>query len=245
MDLYIFIIGICVCALTTGVFLYFRVNKGGVSGIITKALASFCFIAFAVLLGVSKTSVAYGVNYAIALITLGLVCGLIGDILLDLKVVYPFHEDKYLNAGMVAFSCAHVFNILALILLAYKDVNLFSKEYILPLLLIVLGSIILCLVIFVLSKKVMKLDFGKHTILANVYCFILLLVTIFAIYLSFIGLTTKMFILAIGFALFLASDLVLSLQYFGGKQSNKKLIYINHLLYYMAQIIIAGFIFFI
>ena len=54
-----------------------------------------------------------------------------------------------------------------------------------------------------------------------------------------------MYILTIGFVLFLASDLVLSMQYFGGKLMDKKLIVTNHLLYYFAQIIIAMFIYFV
>ena len=47
----------------------------------------------------------------------------------------------------------------------------------------------------------------------------------------------------VGFALFLASDMVLSFQYFGGKIKNKPMIAINHLLYYSAQILILAQLF--
>jgi len=45
-------------------------------------------------------------------------------------------------------------------------------------------------------------------------------------------------VFASGMLLFFLSDLVLSMQYFGGK-TQKSLIYINHILYYAAQILIA------
>ena len=51
-------------------------------------------------------------------------------------------------------------------------------------------------------------------------------------------------IFAAGMILFFLSDLVLSMQYFGGK-TQKSLIYINHILYYLAQICIAISIFYI
>ena len=86
-----------------------------------------------------------------------------------------------------------------------------------------------------------EFNFEKFTGLVNIYSFILFLTTALSVYLSFIGLTAPVIILAIGFVLFLASDLILSMQYFGGKQDSKPLTFINHLLYYAAQIIIAAY----
>ena len=64
-----------------------------------------------------------------------------------------------------------------------------------------------------------------------------------SIYISCIVNILPMYVLSIGFVLFLLSDLVLSMQYFGDKLHDKKLIIINHSLYYLAQIIIAMFLF--
>jgi len=58
-------------------------------------------------------------------------------------------------------------------------------------------------------------------------------------------LSLQNILLSVGLISFLASDLVLSLQYFGGKQDSKNLTIVNHILYYIAQILIASFIFFI
>ena len=132
-----------------------------------------------------------------------------------------------------------------MILLALEQVDLFSKEYIIPLAIIAGGCLVLTLANWIISIKVLKFNFEKFTGLVNIYSFILFLTTALSVYLSFIGLTAPVIILAIGFVLFLASDLILSMQYFGGKQDSKPLTFINHLLYYAAQIIIAAFIYFI
>ena len=126
-----------------------------------------------------------------------------------------------------------------------EQVDLFSKEYIIPLAIIAGGCLVLTLANWIISIKVLKFNFEKFTGLVNIYSFILFLTTALSVYLSFIGLTAPVIILAIGFVLFLASDLILSMQYFGGKQDSKPLTFINHLLYYAAQIIIAAFIYFI
>jgi hypothetical protein len=48
-----------------------------------------------------------------------------------------------------------------------------------------------------------------------------------------------------GMVLFFLSDVVLSFQYFGGKIDDKKLIVVNHALYYAAQIILVAVLFLI
>ena len=52
------------------------------------------------------------------------------------------------------------------------------------------------------------------------------------------------FIFASGIVLVLLSDLVLSMMYFGGKQDNKVLCVINHVLYYIGEILVMAFLFF-
>lgn len=245
MDLYVLIFGLCLCALTTGIFLNLRVNKGGVGALMAKTIASLCFVIFALFLSATKVGVAYDASLTVTCLIVGLVCGLIGDILLDLKVMYAFHENKYLAGGMTAFSVGHIFNILGLLLLANNEVNIFSGEYLLPLAIVVGVCIILTITISLVSKKALKFEYGKFGGLVNLYTFILLLTTALSIYFCFIGLSSPLFILAIGFVLFLASDLVLSMQYFGGKKTDKTLTFVNHLLYYAAQIVIAMFIYFI
>lgn len=243
MEIYLFISLVCLCLLSMVIFLICRVKYGGLTGVFTKIFASFCFIVLAVFLNFVKIQPSFYTKISICLIILGLVCGLIGDVLLDLKIIYPFHNDKYLKAGMVSFGVGHIFYISSMLILLSEQVNIFSKF--LPLVLILLGSLILSALVWVISKYILKLNFGKNTLITNCYSFILLLTTAISVYLCFMGLNIKFYILVAGFVLFLISDLILSIQYFGGKQDSKPLIVLNHLFYYLAQIIIASFIYFI
>lgn len=246
MPHYLVYIALALCILTTGLFLYVRVKKGGLAGLFTKTIASVCFILLAVLSSTTKSQVSYYGSIAINMFILGLVCGLIGDILLDQKVMYEFHSTQYLRAGMVSFSVAHVFNIVGLISLANTQVKIFEGN-LLNLGLVVLGTLIATIVTYFFSTKVQKLNFENNTWFVNAYTFILMLTTVLSIYLCFVLGTGfwQMIMLAVGLVFFLASDLVLSIQYFGGKLHNKTLIVVNHTLYYLAQIIIAFTIFFI
>lgn len=236
------IFGIVVCLTLTALFIFVRVKKGGVEGVATKALASFGFIALALLLSAIKAGQNVYSRYATTLVICGLVCGLIGDVLLDLKVVYPFHEDKYLPCGMISFLVGHLFFNGAMTLI-FVDQN--ANSLLIPLIIILVISTILAVALWFVTSRFMHLDYGKHAVLSTIYAGVLLFTTIFSIYLTIITLNQTMFIFAIGFVLFLASDLVLSLQYFGGKQSQKSLIILNHTLYYFAQILIAITIYFI
>lgn len=236
------IFGVAVCLALVALFIFVRVKKGGVEGVATKALASFGFIALAVFLSAAKVGQNSYSQYAMTLITCGLVCGLIGDILLDLKVVYPFHEDKYLTCGMISFLVGHLFFNGAMTLI-FIDHN--ANSLLVPIIIILATSAILAVVLWVVTSRFMGLNYGKHAVLSTIYAGVLLFTTIFSIYLTIVTLSQAMFILAVGLVLFLASDLVLSLQYFGGKQSQKSLIIINHTLYYLAQILIAMAIYFI
>jgi len=240
----VLIIGLFLCFFSVSLFLNTRLKKGGVEGVVTKALASLCFILLAVFLTATKTGLNLYNSFAVSCIIAGLVCGLIGDILLDLKVIYPFHQNKYLTYGMSAFGLGHLFYISSLILFAQNTINLFAEKW-LFLLIIVAISVLLTVIIYFASKKILKFKFDNFAKIVNVYTFILLLATILSIYLSFLITGLPLYVLAIGFVLFLLSDLVLSTQYFGGKQDDKTLIFVNHLLYYLAQITIAVFIFFI
>ena len=236
------IFGVCVCLVLASLFIIVRTKKGGVEGVATKALASVGFVALGLFLMATKAGQNDFSRYSSILIICGLVCGLVGDILLDLKVVYPFHEDKYLTFGMISFLVGHLFFIGSMGLI-FADIM--AKSLIIPTIVILVVSAVLAIGIWFVTSRYMHLDYGKHALLSTVYAGILLFTTIFSAYLAVATMSPTLFVMAVGFVLFLASDLVLSLQYFGGKQSVKSLIIINHTLYYLAQILIAVSIYFI
>ena len=236
------IVGICVALAFASLFIVVRIKKGGVDGIVTKALASFGFVALGLFLMATKAGQNDFSRYSSIVILCGLVCGLIGDVLLDLKVVYPFHEDKYLTFGMLSFLFGHLFFIGSMGVIFAGNA---TKTITFPIIFIVIMSAVFAVGIWFVTSRYMHLDYGKHALLSTIYAGVLLFTTVFSIYLAFSTMLTSLFIMAVGFVLFLASDLVLSLQYFGGKQSIKSLIILNHLLYYLAQILIAVSIYFI
>ena len=65
----------------TGIFLFLRVKKGGISALYAKAAASLCFIstAFAAT-SANRDNIQFGLWVAF-----GLILGMVGDIWLDLK----------------------------------------------------------------------------------------------------------------------------------------------------------------
>lgn len=208
-------------------FCWFRAVKPSVYSLILKIAASACFCicsAFAVkVVGSSSTNL---------LIIGGLIMGLIGDVLLDLKVMYPKQSNEYFISGTFAFSIGHFFYFLAAVLLNCATIpnNLAWNIVIAFVIALVLTTAIL------LSSKKMGLNFGNMFWIVAIYSLILTFMVAFSV--SIAIFVPHFWIFAVGMFLFFASDLVLSLQYFGGKDQ-KIFIYINHILYYLAQIMIA------
>lgn len=230
------IVGICVIA--TAFFIALRVTKGGVYGILSKTLASLCFVVLG-LYGAYKT----GLTMVAAFVIIGLILGMIGDIVLDLKVVYKEHNDSYLNAGMLSFGLGHVSYFIALTLLCTKVIFKTSSVYG-GVLLIALGIAgILTISIMAFISPMLKLNFGKFKIQTYLYTFALTFMTAYALT---VGIWwTPAFIYGAGLGLIFLSDLILSNQYFGKYADNKLFTILNHAIYYAGQIVIALFLYFI
>ena len=218
--------------LTLALFLTVRLVWGGPFGILTKALASFAFVLLAIV-GVSQT----GANAYAIFIVLGLLCGLIGDIVLDNKVVYKEHENIYLNAGMLSFGIGHIFYFVASVIL-FSFVS--APSYLIYIALA--GAISISLAIFCLSKP-LGLSFGKFFFQSLSYTLILSFMSIYSVMLACYCPNAILF--AVGICLIFVSDLILSMQYFGGKADSKFLTFANHLVYYAGQILIASVMFFL
>ena len=108
------ILELIICVITLSIFISIRVKRGELAGVFSKTVASFAFVGFGLFLLAQKINLNTYTMYASVCIILGLICGLIGDILLDLKVVYAFHKDKFLYAGMTSFLVGHIFYIISM-----------------------------------------------------------------------------------------------------------------------------------
>lgn len=214
-------------------FIVIRTLKGGIFGLMLKIVASFAFVATAIV-GIILSSATGNIKIAMGLIAIGLLFGMIGDIVLDLKVIYEGNDKWYLNSGMLSFSLGHGCYFAAFSLIAIEN----GGKLLLPIL-IATGASIILTIVTILSSKPLKLDFDKYLLQTIGYSFILNFMVVFTLVLAIMGSLT--YLVFIGLLLFLLSDLVLSTQYFGGKLHARPFIAINHLLYYAAQLIIVSF----
>ena len=219
----------------TLLFIVVRVTKGGLAGLFTKILASFSFMTLAVF-GLATNA---GNKVAGFFLILGLLAGFVGDVVLDLKVIYPDHNNQYLNTGMLSFGVGHIFYFVSAILLSQGRV-----ELLIPLIAAGIIGFIFPPAITIGGQKFMKLNFGKFFWQTLAYSFELAFMSTLLICFT---IQNSLFLLfALGIVLILASDLFLSINYFQeGQANNKPVVALNHIIYYAGQILIALFIFLI
>lgn len=234
---YIYAALVALCLVGVGLFLAFRTKQATAKSLIAKTFASLVFVALAVvgLLNAGNIIVK-------AMFILALVCGLIGDIILDLKIMHPENKKTYFNFGTLMFGTGHILYFIGVFMYLSNLAPAVVSQY-WWVALCALGVSVVMAIATVKSAPMLKLDMTGYKWQCGLYSTLLTFMMIISICISFV--VPMCWILAAGFTLFLASDLVLSTQYFGGKEQNKKLIVINHVLYYVAQILLASFLFFI
>ena len=146
----------------TGIFLFLRVKKGGISALYAKAAASLCFIstAFAAT-SANRDNIQFGLWVAF-----GLILGMVGDIWLDLKWIYLQDKDSYLYSGFISFLLGHIcFNVAI-----YKSYRFTGKT-----LAVSIGVSLLIAIGNILTEKLMKNHFGKFKFIVFLYTFFLAL----------------------------------------------------------------------
>lgn len=225
------IILLCVCSMFALIFIIIRAKFGGLGAFLLKTLASFGLVASA-FISIAYSPVLADNRLILSLIGIGLLLGMIGDMVLDLKVIYD-NDRIYLNSGMLSFGLGHLAYFSAFSLFAIS----LNCDLLMPIL-VSAGCAIVLTIAIVLSSKKMQLNFGNFLWQTVAYTFILTFMSAYTLILSIIGGAN--WLAFVGMILFFLSDIVLSLQYFGGKLHNKWLIVINHTLYYAAQIIILA-----
>lgn len=212
-------------ALTLVFFLINRDRNGSVPALLLKTLTSFLFICLAFVSFILNFQSE--VTWYFMLIIMGLVCGLIGDIVLDLKILYKESSSLYQHAGMAAFFIGHCFYLTALFL--------YFGFHITPL----LAALVLALVIVLVSIFVLRFEFKEHTIDTYMYSIVLSYFMTHAAYAAMkSGFAVSTVMIFAGAVLFLLSDLVLVLTYYDDRDS-RPFIAVNHILYYGAQYLIA------
>lgn len=213
-------------------FLVIRVKKGGCPlAVIIKSIASILFV-----FGAIYALFLNGAHLPNILIVFGLILAMFGDIILDLKVSYKEHNKIYLNTGIASFSVSSALYIVATILLwcTLEKFLIFGMGSFLI-------SLIFAVVVFLMSKP-LKLDFTEYKPQVFIYSLLVGMAAILSLGITFLVPGFALF--AIGAFLILVSDLVLSMMYFGGKADSKILCIINHILYYVGELLIMSYLFF-
>ena len=162
----------------------------------------------------------------------GLIFGMIGDILLNLRYVFPKHGQKIFLVGILAFLIGHILYLLALIPQA-RHVWIWYC--------IAIGALAaICLLIYIFRTMEVKPAFK---IFGVFYLGAVFIMTVIAIGIAIFVPNRRSVLYAIGAILFTASDVVLIFNTFSGVTKFSMRI-ANLSLYYLGQILIACSMFF-
>lgn len=173
-------------------------------------------------------------TFGFLVITALIVC-LIGDIVLDLKLIYPKDDTFFTYFGFGSFMLGHLFYIgyflyqFPLSIIAYS---------------FIFGLAGISVFLVLVTEFPMQLNYGKFRTIVSVYAFVLSLIMFLSLWVGLELSNTGLIIFGIGMVSFLISDLILSQSYFG-KEEKSWMIIGNYIFYYGAQLILASSILYI
>ena len=226
-----YIIFLTIGVVITTIFTIKRTHKSSPRLLMLKALSSAFFVFTAI------TSFAFNDNVPLLVgipAVIGAVFGLLGDVSLDLKYVYPQDHDVYLKGGFTSFSIGHLFYIISI----FFSYGLSFGNYAYA----IFGLAVLIISVPV-TEKLMKLDYNKFKLITLMYSAILGFTDALSFSVLFTeGVSVHTVLHSVGLTLFLLSDAVLSGLYFAKdekKRNSRPSIIANHIFYYSAQYILA------
>lgn len=216
-----------------------KVKRCSLKAAFLKSVVSVLFLALAVC-GWHAAARDGHVGILGVFVILGLLFGLLGDIWLDLKYVFPERNEPFTYAGFFAFGIGHILYIAGM---ALQFCPRGAQAYVLAP--ILLG--IVCGFLTVALEKPMKLHYGKLKPIAAAYGAVLFstMLTAGNLALARGWRETTLNMLFVGGILFALSDLVLSGTYFGEGKDRPADLIMNYLTYYPAQYLIAFSLYFL
>lgn len=165
----------------------------------------------------------------------GCVCGLLGDIWLDAKYLFPSEKNGLLKAGFISFLIGHIFYSLAM----FITYGVSTLTVVCGLLGIAFGPFSCWF-----TEKNMNVDFGKSKLISLVYTSVLTFTTGVAVAIAIENNFVLFSVLrVVGMVLFVASDGVLAQIYFTENKNTRANVVVNHALYYVAQFLMASSLF--
>ncbi len=236
--MFYWLIPLIIGILLLGVFLYFRVKEKRLIAVIIKGCVSLMFIATGVIAWLTSKNPN---NMFGLFVIIGLVFGLAGDVLLDLKYMSQSKEHLFTVLGFLAFAACHICFTSGLFIHFFN----FNAN---PFFLIVPALVTALLVVITLLMEKFTMirykEMKPYVILYGIFLFFAV-----CIYMSTCIQTTwsnpTLFIMFGGLVAFMLSDLILNNTYFASGFNTPAFIISNHLLYYAGQFAIAVALFFI
>ncbi len=196
-----------------------------------KIIASFGFFAVGVSAFLENPNqIAIYFSYLLT----GLVFGLLGDIGLGLKEIFPSQRQSWMAIGGFSFLIGHLFYIIVL-----YNIASYALYVILPI------AVVLSFFGFLLNHYVLHLQLGKMKAIILLYTFISSVLLVLGIGNVLFDYSIVSLMLGIAVVLFVVSDYLLAILYFKKTEikQRKAIKIINLSLYYIAQYIIAMVLF--
>lgn len=212
---------IVVGILLQGIFIAVEHQKKYVAADVLKGLAAACFVTIGIIGYVTKTTDSFGLKLMI-----GLIFGMIGDILLNLRFVVPEEKgQKVFLLGIVSFLIGHILYLAALIPLTEHTLAC-----------VIIGCVLAAALLTYIFKT---MEFKKaFKIFGIFYLGAVIIMTVIAIDVAIVVKDVRSIEYAIGAVLFMLSDVVLIFNTFSGKTRFSMRI-TNLSLYYLGQTLIA------
>lgn len=215
---YLFFVPICLVIMS--VFIYYEHKEKYVLAVILKGLASLCFVLFGVLCSIQALNMQFA-----KMVKIGLLLGLIADIMLNLRFVFKKNGKLVFLVGILVFLAGHVLYLCALI-------PGYSYALVTTLAGIIVSALVLKWIFTQIeAEKAFKI-FGVF------YIGVIVIMNAFALRNFILDSQMSNLIFLIGAISFLFSDIVLILNTFG-KETKFSLRITNLSLYYVGQLLIA------
>lgn len=207
-----------------GIFITVEHKEKYVAADILKGLAALMFVLVGGYCYRNSSSNPLGQK-----IFIGLIFGMVGDILLNLRFVLKSNGQKAFLLGILAFLIGHILYLAALIpLTSYLIMD------------VIIGAVLAAaLLIYIFKTMEVKIAFK---IFGVFYLGAVIIMTVIAIHIAAVIGNMHDIIYAIGAVLFTASDIVLIFNTFSGT-TRFSLRITNLSLYYIGQLLIAGSLF--
>lgn len=212
---------ICIVGLLVQLlFIKVELENKYLTAVILKGMAALVFVILGFICGQQSINLEFA-----KMVKLGLIFGMLGDILLNLRHLFKKIDSLIFLVGILVFLTGHIFYLLALLPLCTNT-----------LVAIIIGTVItILLLIWIFSKIEAKITFKIFGIF---YIGAIVIMTSVASINYLNNPNTNGLIYLIGALLFTASDIILIFNTFG-KESKKSMRIANLLLYYLGQLAIA------